>query len=414
MSSFKKLSRADVTYSPYAANKLWNLPFSCFSGSVGYFNVYKGTNVTGSFNSATDPITNGQYERLIYTTINHMFYQSYTNLLDTSSLMFYPDANVYASASQQRPTASYFDYNTNSNQILNFPTTTGSSIRVLVINKDLYGSKILPSTFQLSSSAYNIVDDGNGNLYDLGVLKYFVGNIFYSHGIAVLTNQNYQQIFTNEMQATCGPTTTTTTSTTTSTTTVPTTTTSTTTSTTTAPTTTTSTTTSTTTAPTTTTSTTTSTTTAPTTTTSTTTSTTTAPTTTTTSTTTTTTTVATLLNAQWRVAGNVNPTIGKYAYSISGSGTWTTSSANLGISGSYITMLNNIPFTIGTTVLVGVLNSSASGSGNIAFTIGSGSAYTPTTYCGETTPYSILLNTAGTTTIYLNVAESSPGVLQGC
>jgi len=386
MSSFKKLSRADVTYSPYAANKLWNLPFSCFSGSVGYFNVYKGTNVTGSFNSATDPITNGQYERLIYTTINHMFYQSYTNLLDTSSLMFYPDANVYASASQQRPTASYFDYNTNSNQILNFPTTTGSSIRVLVINKDLYGSKILPSTFQLSSSAYNIVDDGNGNLYDLGVLKYFVGNIFYSHGIAVLTNQNYQQIFTNEMQATCGPTTTTTTSTTTSTTTVPTTTTSTTTSTTTAPTTTTSTTTSTTTAPTT----------------------------TTTSTTTTTTTVATLLNAQWRVAGNVNPTIGKYAYSISGSGTWTTSSANLGISGSYITMLNNIPFTIGTTVLVGVLNSSASGSGNIAFTIGSGSAYTPTTYCGETTPYSILLNTAGTTTIYLNVAESSPGVLQGC
>jgi hypothetical protein len=46
----------------------------------------------------------------------------------------------------------------------------------------------------LSSSAYNIVDDGDGNLYDSSSL---VGNIVYSHGLAVITNQLYQNIFTS-------------------------------------------------------------------------------------------------------------------------------------------------------------------------------------------------------------------------
>jgi hypothetical protein len=360
MSSFKQLSKADVTSVSYAANKQWNLSFFCYPTSNEYITIYKGTNFTGSF-SPTEPTSNGQYERLIYDSINHIFYQEYTSSLDTGSIMF--NVNTYESASQQRPTSSYFDYNTNPLLIKNFPTgnyqgdceeytltyvagggdvyfdyldcngaivsigpVTGgsqtfcatknsvqvasgnytltdngacvassslSSIRVLVINQDIYGSKVLPNSFVLSSSAYSVTDDGYGNLYDSGSIH--IGNIFYAFGIGVITNQDYQLMFPTSSTA-CG-TTTTTTSTTTTTTTIPTTTTttSTTTSTTTAPTTTTtttSTTTTTTTEPTTTTttSTTTTTTTEPTTTTSTTTSTTTEPTTTTTSTTTTTTT----------------------------------------------------------------------------------------------------------------------------
>jgi hypothetical protein len=218
MSSYKKLSKADVTNVPYAANKQWNLPYSCPSISNGYFNIYKGTYITGTFaldNYATDPFTNGQYERLVYNSINHLFYQSYSgSLLNTGSIMF--NVDTYQSASQQRPTGAYFDYNTNPLLIKNFPTGTNAGIRVLSINQDIYGSKVLPYSFRLSSSVYYIIDDGNGNLYDAKgevddyILtsyisqSYFldalpdsthIGNVFYAHGLAVITNPDYQTMF---------------------------------------------------------------------------------------------------------------------------------------------------------------------------------------------------------------------------
>ena len=275
MSSFKKLSKADVTNVPYRANKQWDLSYACFSDNV-YFNVYKGTYITGTFSStdpSIDPITNGQYERLIFDSMNHLFYQSYSgSLLDTGSIMF--DINTYESASQQRPTGSYFDYNINpllvkhflepscikyliinntsptkgldyidcsnnpqhltisgfssesicaisytpNTELITIPEGIFSEIRVLSINQDIYGSKILPHYFRISSSLYNIVDDGNGNLFDIAgyeddyvdldyiLQAYFddatpnvgiihIGNIFYAHGIVVITNPDYQEIF---------------------------------------------------------------------------------------------------------------------------------------------------------------------------------------------------------------------------
>ena len=118
MSSFKKLNKADVTTVSYAANKRWSfdLPSPTSGSSI---NTYRGINKTGSFNSGSDSITNGQYDRLIYNSINHLFYQSYTDLLNTGSLMF--NTNTYESASQYRPTSSYFNYNINPSLIKNFP-----------------------------------------------------------------------------------------------------------------------------------------------------------------------------------------------------------------------------------------------------------------------------------------------------
>ena len=194
MSSFKQLSKADVTSVSYAANKQWNLSYSCPSISNGYFNIYNGTFITGTFspnNFSTDPLTNGQYERLVYDSINHLFYQKFSGSLDTSSLMF--NANTYQFVTEQRPTGSYFNYNINPLLIKNFPTGSGAKIRVLSIDQDIYGSKVLPNSFKLSSSAYNIIDDGYGNLYDTGSVH--IGNVFYAHGLAVITDPNYQDIF---------------------------------------------------------------------------------------------------------------------------------------------------------------------------------------------------------------------------
>ena len=99
-----------------------------------------------------------------------------------------------------------------------FPTeSTSASIRIMSIPKSSYGETISKKSFLITSSLYTIVDDGNGNLKDLGValsgytvqgywqdlyaLNYdpqpeiHVGNIIYSHGMIIITNPNYQSIF---------------------------------------------------------------------------------------------------------------------------------------------------------------------------------------------------------------------------
>ena len=214
MSAFKKLNRADVTTVRYTANKQWNLSYNT-TPNDSYVVVYQGKNER--FNITGSTTTNGLYQSSIFSSINHLFYQSYSgSLLNTGSLMF--DVNTYASASQQRPTASYFDYNINPKLVKNFPTSSNSTINVININKDIFGSKVLPYTFQISSSVYQIVDDGHGNLYDVTGTGYYVteeyielledstyfeevvtgsthvGNIFYAHGIVIITDKNYQNI----------------------------------------------------------------------------------------------------------------------------------------------------------------------------------------------------------------------------
>jgi hypothetical protein len=192
MSSFKQLSKSDVTHVSYAANKQWNLNYPLgYPTSSEYITIYKGTNLSGSFDPTMDPITEGQYERLVYNQIDHLFYHSFSgSFLNTSSLA---NSLLYESASQQYATSSYFIYDENPNLIKNFPTGANDGIRVLVVNQSVYGEKLLPYNFKLSSSAYYITDDGNGNIFDTGSIH--IGNIFYPQGLAIVTNQDYQNMF---------------------------------------------------------------------------------------------------------------------------------------------------------------------------------------------------------------------------
>jgi hypothetical protein len=193
MASFKKLSKSDVTFVSYHANKQWTIASSSYATSS---NLYQGTNVAGLFISSSDPVTNGQYDRLVYAEINQLFYQSYSASLNTSSLA---NSIYYEFASQQRPTASYFIYNDSANLIKNFPTNSGATIQVLSINQEIFGNKILPYSFVISGSSYYIIDDGYGNLYDTKSSKTFIGNLFYAQGLSVITNQNgsYQGLFSS-------------------------------------------------------------------------------------------------------------------------------------------------------------------------------------------------------------------------
>jgi len=192
MSSFKKLNKADITTVPYAANKQWSFTYTSSLPNDDYMVYYVGKKEP--FNTSGTTTTNGLYQSSIFDSINHLFYQAYSgSKLDTGSLMF--NVDTYQSASQDRPTGSYFNYNINPNQIKNFPTSSSSQIGVLSINQNIFGSKLLPHSFNLSCPGlYNIIDDGVGNVIDTFTNDY-VGNAFYAQGIVVFTNQNYINLF---------------------------------------------------------------------------------------------------------------------------------------------------------------------------------------------------------------------------
>ena len=194
MGSFKKLKSSDVITIPVIANKTWNFNYCPIPSTDPYISVYNGTNYTSSFNPSNEPITNTHYDRLTYKQINQLFYHQYSGSLNTASLA---SSIHYLSASSQHPSASFFNYNNDPAFISYFPTGANETIKVIQISPDAYGNKVLPYSFQMSSSNYNFYDDGKGNIYDnfSGPTPIFVGNIFYPEGTVVITSQAYQNAF---------------------------------------------------------------------------------------------------------------------------------------------------------------------------------------------------------------------------
>jgi len=66
-----------------------------------------------------------------------------------------------------------------------FPTGANDIISVGIIPQSLFGDYIKPNS--VSFSGY--LDDGQGNILNVSTLEY-VGNIIYTHGIIILTNQS--------------------------------------------------------------------------------------------------------------------------------------------------------------------------------------------------------------------------------
>lgn len=193
MSAFKRLNNSDVVSIPYVANKAWELP-SC-GLEAGGVSVFTGKKMTGSFSPGTENRYNGQYERLVYESINHLYYQEYSgSLIDNQSNLV---SNNYSSSTEYRASGSYYNYTPIGYMHKMFPTGSGQEIKVLSISKNIYGLSVNPKTFIISASEYYLQDDGKGNIYDnsLSGSGSFVGNIFYEHGMVIITNQDYQSIF---------------------------------------------------------------------------------------------------------------------------------------------------------------------------------------------------------------------------
>jgi len=235
--AYKKLKPSDFQSTPYVANKLYDILSSSYDdlGIKLYVGEYVPTN-----NLEFDPINDnkdidGNYRRLIFDSVKHLYYQNYVT--ESTNAIPYPEntnqfwhsssydnylQNTLASGSfdatiRRLPffTSSFFQYDESGSAIYDESTyfaANNAKIRVITVPQNIFGNGLQPNTFELSGSGYIIKDDGLGNLFDYAGLeddysgakysdpeatyynsgsKVYVGNIFYSHGIAVITNEDY-------------------------------------------------------------------------------------------------------------------------------------------------------------------------------------------------------------------------------
>jgi hypothetical protein len=216
--AYKRLSKSDIIVTPFTANKQWNVLSSSLSSSN--INVYKG--VSGSLYDYTTTYDD-EYQTLIYKSAEQLYYKNYTTYVSESnySSSFFVNNGLIATQSLQ--SGQYWNYpQSTTHEIRQFPTESGATIWTVGIPRDLYGSKIKPGTFLMTSSYdYAITEDGKGNLYlldssslltwdeweatwDLADYEWDnlptssnfsikrVGNIIYPHGMLVFTTHSLE------------------------------------------------------------------------------------------------------------------------------------------------------------------------------------------------------------------------------
>jgi hypothetical protein len=237
--SYKTLSSNDITLTSYIANKQWEVTNTTLSQNG--VTIYIGENLPTSRTYLFDPIndlqtSNEEYRRLIFDSIKHLFFENYTSGSLTgeffhSSSYFNYEQNTLASGSgistfrnlstitgSNTPILYDTDDEYNNNAV--FDPDRGGKVVIVSIDQNIFGSGLNPNSVFISGSGYYLRDDGEGNLYnwrnEANYAKYssaiydkdiylelvgnglqleYVGNVFYSHGLIVITDEDYLCVF---------------------------------------------------------------------------------------------------------------------------------------------------------------------------------------------------------------------------
>jgi hypothetical protein len=218
MIAFKQLLASDVIVTPFEVNKSFT-----FSGSgmiaptVGidrFLGVNKNSNPWVSGSNVTGYIPSSlQDQELVYDSIKQLYYSnylssSYGDNINTASII--PGVNTGSDVLVgTTPSPGMYDtYNqTTLTFAKSFPTGSNELVGVISIPSRLFGDYIQPNSFHLryydmfQNATFSFTDDGEGNLKTGSTI---VGNVFYPHGMIIITNQIYSYgIYNTTTNITC-------------------------------------------------------------------------------------------------------------------------------------------------------------------------------------------------------------------
>lgn len=224
MAAFKQFTTKDITIAPFLANKGFDFVSGSITASNVSIDIFQGINPTGSIISTEAPDTgliSVQNTTGVYNSVKQLYYTNYTtsswgNEVPTQSII--PGAlasDTVRIGPIQAPRYENYLQSTLT-QSRDLPKEPSGSVTVVSIPQKLFGENIVPNTFVLNYGTAEIADDGEGNLiaiavgsgapaalygnglYGSGLYSSsawytggdIVGQIFYSHGIAVITTSS--------------------------------------------------------------------------------------------------------------------------------------------------------------------------------------------------------------------------------
>jgi hypothetical protein len=201
MSVYKQFQASDIIVSPFEVNKSFTFNGAAsFTGSNVGIDRFLGLSTSSLFNPLSDPTTgqiSTQYQRLVYSSIKELYYSNYLNStaslgspVTTASLIPGADSEGDVLVGPTSSAGRYFNYPQTTLTFEHyFPTTSNSYIGVLSIPVSLFGNQIQPGSFNWSADSGSVYDDGEGNLI-FSSSQQICGQIFYSHGLAIITSDS--------------------------------------------------------------------------------------------------------------------------------------------------------------------------------------------------------------------------------
>jgi hypothetical protein len=202
MSAYKQFLSSDIIVTPFEVNKSFIFKGAAsLTGSDVGIDRFLGKNIQSNpFISGSNPSTgqiSSQDQELVYESIKHLYYSNYLNSTasygspaSTASLVPGRDTAGDVLVGSTSSAGKYENYLQTSLTFKKyFPTSSNNQIAVLSIPNKMYGSYIQPNSFNWEVDKIKVQDDGQGNLI-LSQSQQICGNIFYSHGIAVITSDS--------------------------------------------------------------------------------------------------------------------------------------------------------------------------------------------------------------------------------
>ena len=190
MSAFIKLNKQDAFITPYTAHKTWSIANSQ-TGSYG-IQVYTAISSSGAvFTKDATVTTDDQYAELVYRNLKHLY---------------------YSGVSGSHVPVSYYESYNQSTLYENTVRYLPASASVVSIPKDIFGHALKPGSITLNADdnsryvsqsfvsggylalstidGFDIYDNGEGVLLDRNNNNHKVGDVIYTHGQIIITDQN--------------------------------------------------------------------------------------------------------------------------------------------------------------------------------------------------------------------------------
>jgi len=202
MSAWKQFLASDIIVNPFVVNKGFNFPYDQWAtGSddqiVG-IDRFLGTNANWFNDQSTTGTLTTQYQALVYNSAKQLYYSNFLSSSTGDNVaqpVLVPGAgpsgsgDVFIGQAESPLYDNFLQSTLTPNRF--WPTASNANILVLSIPSKLYGEYIVPNSFNWYCGTGGvegaITDDGQGNLLS-GSTN--IGNIIYTHGLAILTTQD--------------------------------------------------------------------------------------------------------------------------------------------------------------------------------------------------------------------------------